>query len=1107
MTRSMALRKVLSILSATAVVFLGSSASFAQLPTARLSSLSPPGAKAGTTVEVTIAGQDLDLASQLLFTHGGIKAAQKMRDPNAFEKGPQPVPNVFTVTVAGDVPPGKYEARAVSKFGISSSRYFQVSDLNEVAEKEANNSLETAQEVPLESIASGLANGGADLDFFKVALKAGQRIVVECYAERLDSRMDATLVLLDSTGRQLESNRNCVGLDPVIDFTAPVDGAYVVKLYDFVYGGGGDYFYRLCVSTRPHVDYVLPPAGVPGTKGAFTLYGRNLPGGQPAGVKLDGKELQKLAVQIDVPAATDVVPPGISIGSKEAWIDGFEYRLQGPTGASNAVLIGFATAPAVVETEPNNAPGAAQKIAVPGEVAGQFQSYRDVDYFDFEAKTGQQFVVELCSQRLGSPADPYFLLQRVTKNEKGEEQTADITATDDAFPNVGGVSFNTQSDDGAFQFAVPADGTYRLIIRDLYNRGDPRYVYRLAVRPPAPDFRLVAVSRFPNVQQQSGPWSPLLRRGGTEILDVYVLRRDGFTGEVQLAAEGLPPGVACPSAVIGPNMNSAPLVLAAAEDAPAFAGTLKIVGKAQINGAEVARIARGGQVSFLSQQNQSPRARLSGGIPLAVSDKEKELFAVSVEAKTFEMSRAGTIEVPVKMARRDNFKGNVALQPVGQPPNVQVPNINLNGDQVDGKLQLNIPGNAPVGTYTFYLLAQTQVPYRKNADLAEAAEQYQKEIEKIAADAKTAADKAAADAKTATDAKAAADKASADAAAKAKTAADAKAAADKASADAVAKAKAAADAKTAADKAAADATTKAKAAADAKTAADKASAEAAEKAKVAADKLKAAQEALDKDKENKALQDAKAAAEKEAADTAKAAADAVEKVKTADAAKVAADKAAADAAEKAKAADAAKVAADKAAADAAEKVKTADAEKVAADKAAADAVEKVKTADAAKIAADKVAADMANVQKAADAEKQAATQRTNAAKQAANQQNIQVFRPSSTITIKITEAPITLAAPQAPGALKQGQKIEVPIAIARLYSYAEQVQIEVQVPSGVQGLKVTNVNVEKDKNEAKVTIEAAANATQGTHALTVRATARFNNQNLQVTQPLSLKVE
>ena len=51
---------------------------FAQLPTAQLTSVFPPGGKQGATVEVTVAGADLDELEKLVFNHAGLSAAAKM---------------------------------------------------------------------------------------------------------------------------------------------------------------------------------------------------------------------------------------------------------------------------------------------------------------------------------------------------------------------------------------------------------------------------------------------------------------------------------------------------------------------------------------------------------------------------------------------------------------------------------------------------------------------------------------------------------------------------------------------------------------------------------------------------------------------------------------------------------------------------------------------------------------------------------------------------------------------------------------------------------------------------------------------------------------------
>src|SRR6476620_5750306 len=95
---------------AFAAALLGCSAAFAQLPTTQLTSVFPPGGKQGTTVEVTIAGNDIDDVEQLIFNHAGLKATQKMSPATALEPA-RPIANQFTITISGDVPPGIYEVR------------------------------------------------------------------------------------------------------------------------------------------------------------------------------------------------------------------------------------------------------------------------------------------------------------------------------------------------------------------------------------------------------------------------------------------------------------------------------------------------------------------------------------------------------------------------------------------------------------------------------------------------------------------------------------------------------------------------------------------------------------------------------------------------------------------------------------------------------------------------------------------------------------------------------------------------------------------------------------------------------------------------------------
>ena len=179
------------------------------LPTPRLTVVSPPGGKAGTTVEVTFAGTDLDLPQALLFSHPGIKATaiippapQPKPDPKNPKKTlpPQPAPPVskFTVVIAADVPLGNHDVRFVGKWGVSNARAFVVGDLPEVLEKEPNNDVEQAQKVELNTTINGIISAPTDVDYYQFSGKKGQRVIISCRGAGIDSRLLPEMKLLTS---------------------------------------------------------------------------------------------------------------------------------------------------------------------------------------------------------------------------------------------------------------------------------------------------------------------------------------------------------------------------------------------------------------------------------------------------------------------------------------------------------------------------------------------------------------------------------------------------------------------------------------------------------------------------------------------------------------------------------------------------------------------------------------------------------------------------------------------------------------------------------------------------------------------------------------------
>jgi hypothetical protein len=149
---------------------------------------------------------------------------------------------------------------------------FMVDTLPEAFEKEPNNSPAAAQRVKLPIIVNGRIDQPGDWDVFRFQGRAGQAIVAEVYARRLDSPLDSVLKLTDANGRQLAFNDDYddpgSGLethhaDSRILTTLPANGTYYLYLGDIQQKGGPEYTYRLRIGApRPDFDLRVTPSSI-----------------------------------------------------------------------------------------------------------------------------------------------------------------------------------------------------------------------------------------------------------------------------------------------------------------------------------------------------------------------------------------------------------------------------------------------------------------------------------------------------------------------------------------------------------------------------------------------------------------------------------------------------------------------------------------------------------------------------------------------------------------------------------------------------------------------------------------------------------------------------
>ena len=216
----------------------------------------------------------------------------------------------------------------------------------------------------------------------------------------------------------------------------------MIKVHDAIYAGSPDHFYRLTIHDGPHLDAILPAAIEPGSPVSLTLIGRELGAGalpDPA-LTTEGRVFERLtlpnplrdaALMAHGPfgLARSFVPPS-AVGLRRG-VD-FNHVRTNPSGAmpvvSNSICVGMAMGPVVLEQEPNDDEAHAQLVRPPCDITGTFAPRGDNDLFRFEGKKGEIWWVEALAERIGSMADPAFLIQKV--GAKGQPPQ-DLASGDD----------------------------------------------------------------------------------------------------------------------------------------------------------------------------------------------------------------------------------------------------------------------------------------------------------------------------------------------------------------------------------------------------------------------------------------------------------------------------------------------------------------------------------------------------------------------------------------------------------------------------------------------------------------------------------------------------
>lgn len=511
----------------------------------------PAGGQRGTSVAIHVGGHNLHEVCPFEMIGPGVEATPQLhrapktiwfegpRIPMPASQGAETYPKdqAGAVTIAHDAELGLRRFRVWTSQGVIPSMRFVIGNLPEIVEQEIDGlPIPTPVTVPV--TINGRIFPREDIDIWTVQARAGKTYTCEVLAARIGSALDSHLEVIGPDGRQVAENIDSRGADSFIQFKAPIDGEYQVRISDINFGGLQHYVYRLTINDGPYVNHVYPLGGRKGSRVSFEMTGANTPP-EPVALHLAGNEGETI--------------------KQRFLINGVE---------SNEVTLELSDDEEHLEREPNNDVSHVSALAVPAIFNGRIDRAGDVDYWQFRAKKGEEYICDLRAARLNSLLDSVLTL----RDAEGKV----ISENDDM---AGGQS------DSKITFTAPADGVYTLVVREAApRRGGPEFAYRLAVSPPpqpeSPDFEL----RLPTD-------ALTLNRGQEVKFKVQASRRGGFEGPITLQLADLPSDVSVSELVIPEKKNEIELTFKAEKTAQVRPVHLTVSGSAKIGEVTVTRRA------------------------------------------------------------------------------------------------------------------------------------------------------------------------------------------------------------------------------------------------------------------------------------------------------------------------------------------------------------------------------------------------------------------------------------------------------------------------------------------------------------------------------------
>ena len=661
---------------AMSVVFCSWAAAQTSYP--MISHVTPVAVQRGKTAEVTVEGTMNFHGVHTFLIEGKGVMAQVIAPPPVKGDALPVVRSVkLKVTVGPDAALGVREFRLASTLGISTLGQMLITDDPVILEAGDNNTPAKAQPIVVPCVVSGRIEAAEDVDCFRFQAKAGQTITCEVFCARIEDKIhdlqkhaDPLIALYDREGRELASSDDAIFADPLMSYTIKQDGEYILQIRDAKYDGDPRWVYALAVTDKPYVSQIYPLAMNPGQ-----------------------------TVSIEPIGSARLVQPRVDFKAPmELGIHDVQLRVG--KDLTNPVACIVTPLPLVLEQEPNDTPGEANRIPIPCGVNGRIGKKRDLDHFAFKATKGKAIRFEVFARRFGttltSPLDSMIDVLNA--------QGAIVASNDDAFGK-----------DSALVFTPNADGEYVIRIRDLNSKGGDGFVYYLEADWAKPDFTL-----------KCDPSKAMIGPGGHAAWFVQVTRANGFTGPVKVDINGLPSQVTASPLVIPPAMTQGLLVVTAAPQAPPQGFNVEIVGAGEIAWDGKTETVK--RTAVPMEEIYSPgggRARFDVRMQSVAVTEPTDVVDVRVKPDKLDLKPGDEVKIDVEIVRRKDFDKtvniDVPLRHLGSvfgntlPPGVTMVDAKsktLLGTGSKGHITLKVdPKAAPIEDVPISVLANVSINF------------------------------------------------------------------------------------------------------------------------------------------------------------------------------------------------------------------------------------------------------------------------------------------------------------------------------------------------------------------------------------------------------------